>query len=360
MKKLLIALISTLPLLSTASLAQESVPQGYPADYAKIIEAAKAEKGLVIYSNVSTTNWAPFLEVVKKRYPFLSVETTDEQEVWEKYFAESAAGARTADMILTFAPERWPDFVERGQVLEYKSPEIPNLPSWSLVLPSVYTAAADPFLIAYNKRAFKDKTPPMSMAEAVEALKADEKLKGRITAYDPEVSLGFAFWSSWVKRNPDGWSLIEAIGPAMRPERSAATQREKIATGEQSLAIFTSGAGIKVFESATVKPLVGWGYPKDGTPVLLRSMAITKAGSSPNSAKLVLDLLLSRDGQLAFAVGGQTPYRADIKPGEAPYTSYSAIVDKIGEKNIILVKPDALLMSGQEEFMAKWNKALGR
>ncbi|SMF56356.1 iron(III) transport system substrate-binding protein [Xaviernesmea oryzae] len=360
MRKFLFTLFSTLPLFSAPSFAQQDVPDGYPTEYSKIIDAAKTEKGLVIYSNVSTNNWAPFLELAKKRYPFLSIETTDEQNVWEKYFAESAAGARTADMILTFAPERWPDFVQRGQALDYKSPEIPHLPSWSMVLPGVYTAAADPFLIAYNKRAFKDKTPPMSMADAVAALKADPKLKGRITAYDPEVSLGFAFWSSWVKRNANGWSLIEALGPAMRPERSAATQREKIATGEQALAIFTSGAGIKVFESPAVKPLVGWGYPKDGTPVLFRSVAITKAAASPNSAKLFLDLLLSRDGQMAFAVGGQTPYRADIKPGEAPYTSYSAIVKAIGEENVIFVKPDASLLSGSDEFMARWNKALGR
>lgn len=353
------AALASLALVATAW-AQE-IPEGYPADYAGIIEAARGENGLLIYSNVSATNWRSFLEFANSRYPWLRVETTDDNNMWEKYYAEAASGVRTADMVLASHPDKWLEFISREQVDPYESPESAALPDWSKPAPGVYSAAADPYIMAYAKAYFPDGNAPWSMQETVEMMQNRPDLAGKITVMDPVGNLaGFAVWKSWLAANPDGWELIEALGPDMRPERSAGTVREKLYTGEYAVAVYTSGGGIPRYEEPEGKMLAEWGFATDGTPVLTRNVGITKAAASPNSARLILDLILSRDGQIAFAAGGLTPYRDDITPADVPYTTYSAIVDEIGADKILFISPEPSVLEGMDEFQQRWNAALGK
>jgi ABC-type glycerol-3-phosphate transport system substrate-binding protein len=70
-------------------------------------------------------------------------------------------------------------------------------------------------------------------------------------------------------------------------------------------------------------------------------MAIPKASTNVNAAKLMLDFILSHDGQVAFGKGGLTPYRPDVKPSEVPRYTYSSVVQQTGgENNVILVNYD--------------------
>lgn len=356
---LALAALVAVPALADAQ--EFTIPADYPPDYQQLIDGSRAEDRVLIYSNVSTTNFGPFIDLAKQRFPWITIETTDENSLWEKFFAEIGAGVRSADIVLDTSPERWVDFAERSMAEPYVSPETPNLPDWSLTAgPGIYAASADPFIMAYNRRAFEGQEAPRSVEDVAAALAAHPDLRGDLATYDPTGAIGMALWNSWYTGRADADALLAAIGPRMRPESSAGTMREKVTTGEYAVAIFTSGAGIRQYEQAAVKALVGWVFPSDGTPVLQRSVAISAKAQSPNSARLILDLLLSRDGQIAFAQGGQTPYRSDIAPEDVPFASYTGIVRDIGEENIILIRPAASLLVGREEFLAVWNAALGR
>lgn len=346
---------------ATVAQAQEAtIPEGYPESYAEIIEASKAEERLLIYSNMNPTAWSGLIELMNDRYPWVTVETTDDNSMWEKYFAESGANVRTADMMVNSALPRWHDFAERDEQLQYQSPEIPNLPEFSLqAAEGVYAISFDPFMIAYNRRIWGD-SPPRSIADVVAAYEANPDMPGNPSSYSPERALGLTLWNTWAKRNPNAEELLNKIGQKMRPDTSSGTMREKITTGEYSVAIFASGAGIYRYEEPAIKALAGYGWLEDGTPLVQRSMAITKSAQSPNSAKLLLDLALTKEGQLALAVGGLTPYRADIAADEAPYASYSSIVAEVGEENLVILTPDPSIDEGAEAFMEMWNTALGR
>ena len=344
--------------LSCAAIAQaQDVPEGYPDDYASIIEAAQQENTLLIYSNVSAENWAPFLELVNETYPWMTVETTDDNNMWEKYYAETSSGVDTADMVLASHPDQWAEFISRDEVLAYGSPEIEDLPGWSMPAPGVYSASADPMIMA-NARHYFEGEPPRSLAETAQMLADRPELEGKVTVMDPIGNLmGYAAWASWLEKNPEGWELVEEIGPSLRPERSAGTVREKLLTGEYAVAVFTSGGGIPRYEEPVNKDLTDWGFAKDGTPVVTRNVAITKAADSPNSAKLVLDLLLSREGQIAFADGGLTPYREDVALSDVPYVTLSSIREEVGEDNILFITPVSELLAGVEAFEERWNEA---
>jgi len=55
----------------------EATPNYYPKDYNKIIDASRAEKGLMIYSNMAKDNWNPILAAFNKHYPWIGIKTLD-------------------------------------------------------------------------------------------------------------------------------------------------------------------------------------------------------------------------------------------------------------------------------------------
>lgn len=106
--------------------------------------------------------------------------------------------------------------------------------------------------------------------------------------------------------------------------------------------------------------LAGWGFPTDGTPVIARNFAITRAASSPNAARLFADLLLSRDGQIAFARTGQMPYRSDIRKSDLPYETFGSLTEAVGDANVILIAPGTVPAMSEDAFAARWRQALRR
>ncbi|RYE71070.1 MAG: hypothetical protein EOP19_32420, partial [Hyphomicrobiales bacterium] len=94
------------------SASAQGVPAGYPADYAATIEASKAEKGLVIYSNMADNNWQPVIAGFKAAYPWINIETLDlgSGTVHSRWEAEAGSGSRTADVLISGANDRWANY----------------------------------------------------------------------------------------------------------------------------------------------------------------------------------------------------------------------------------------------------------
>jgi iron(III) transport system substrate-binding protein len=105
-------------------------------------------------------------------------------------------------------------------------------------------------------------------------------------------------------------------------------------------------------------PDLGWSYIADGQPILLRRMAITRSAASPNSAKLMLDFILSQEGQLALDEGGLTPYRNDILG--IPAQHLDLVAQQTGNENIILFSLDDRIMDNAKRnlFIKRWNSAI--
>src|SRR5919106_4325992 len=133
--------------------AQAELPDYYNADYGKIIEASKSENALLVYSNMSVDMWAGVVERYNQLYPWITVQTLDlgSTEMFERYLAERGTGSQTCDVIVTVSPEGFIEFQERGEIMEYESPELPHVQDWSVPYPGLYTIAIDPLLFAWNK-----------------------------------------------------------------------------------------------------------------------------------------------------------------------------------------------------------------
>ena len=119
-----------------------------------------------------------------------------------------------------------------------------------------------------------------------------------------------------------------------------------ILNGESSLGYFVSP--ISFLPELDQHPELGWTYIRDGQPILMRSIAITKQAKSPNSAKLMVDFLLSQEGQISACTGRMTPFRPDIAnvdifditKGGHEYIHFNQVIEEVGLDNLIFITLD--------------------
>lgn len=353
--------------LAGVSVAQaQTLPAYYPKSYSSIVEGSKKEGKLVVYSIMAEYNWKHVLEGFKKLYPWIEVQTLDlgSSEVFERYYSERASNARTGDLLIVGAVDKWLQFVAKGEALEYVSPEEGKLPKWAAIRKGLYTVSADPMVIVYNKALLPEKLRPTSLAELAKFAQENPTVfKNKVTTYNAATeAFGLSInWAYTKKYGDPAWALLESLGKVARPERSAGPMIEKITAGEYVAGYFISGIVLfpKLDDPARAK-LLGWAYPKDGTPVVLRGMAISKAATNVNAAKLMLDYILSHDGQVGFGKGGLTPYRSDVQASEVPRATYDAIVKQLGgEDKAVLVEYDQDMLTNGPAMQARWKKAFG-
>lgn len=327
-----------------------------------LAEASKSEtEGLLVHSIMGENNWAPVIAAFNAKYPWITVTALDlgTTETFEKYYTESAGGARTADMIITSSPDGWQGFIAKGELQVYKPVNIEGMPDFATLAEGVYAVSTDPMIIIYNKQLVA--TPPETM-EAVAAFASDPANAGKITTYDAEKNgTGYGINWFWAANKGDaGWPTLEAIGKSnVNMQTSAGNMVNAVLSGEASVGYFVSA--ISVFPKfPDAEPILGYSYQKDGQVVLVRGMGITKAAKSSASAKLLMEFILSAEGQMAWADGGLTPYRPDVAD-QAKY-HLQRVIDAVGEENIIpfFFDPNIASADNRAAFLAQWKTAFGR
>src|SRR6202171_5427903 len=82
--------------------AHAQVPAGYPADYAKIVDGAKKEGKVVVYSTTDAKLVTPLLKDFEAAFAGVKVEYTDlnSTEIYNRFISENAANAASAVPVL--------------------------------------------------------------------------------------------------------------------------------------------------------------------------------------------------------------------------------------------------------------------
>lgn len=346
-----------------AAIVVASVFQTAAAAQPDAINRSKQEKGLIIYGNIAADNWAPAVAAFQKKYPWIEVKTLDlgPGDSFERYYAETSVGRRSADLIAAGAPGVWIRFHQKGEVEPYVAEGAQSLPDWSRPFPGLYTLSTDPMVLVFNKLLLPPDRQPKSMAMLTAlAKKYPKDFANRMTTYDA-ARHPFAYaihWSYTNQLGQAGWDTLKELGPITRPEGAGASMVEKVAVGEYTTIYFASPLTFfKRVKDKKGSDILGWNLIEDGTPVMMRGIAITKKSQNKNSAQLFLDFVVSHEGQVAVAQGGLTPYHPDVRKDEVPFLTYNMIRDQIGEKNIVLVKYDEKMVVDTKQFIDAWHAA---
>jgi iron(III) transport system substrate-binding protein len=235
------------------------------------------------------------------------------------------------------------------------------VPEWSRPFPGLYTLSTDPLVIVYNKLLLKPGQQPTSIGQLRSLLKSrPADFAGRMTTYDA-LRHPFAYAVHWTyakERGEEAWNAFRELGPATRPEGGGASMIEKVAAGEYTTVYFSSPLTFyKSMKDMKSSPVLAWNLIEDGTPVMMRGIGITKKSQNKASAQLFVDFVISREGQLAAARGGMTPYRTDVKPDEVPFLTFDEIGKRIGDRNVLLIRYDEKMVDDMKAFTDKWRAA---
>jgi iron(III) transport system substrate-binding protein len=330
---------------------------GEAEDIEAAVEASRDEGSLVIYGNPSPDQWAPVIEAFGERYPWIEVETFDlgGTEAFQRYLSEESSGSATADMIVNTDGAGWLDLVERGQVLDYVDPELDSLPAERAVLaPGVFAWSYDPLVALFNTAALPEDDQPTSLAELAEMA---EELSGRIgTPAIENGAAGLGAHGYLDAHGEDGWAVLEQLGPHTRAEDGTGALLGKLQSGEYVASFFAGGATRALIDTTDTGELLNYRYFADATPLTARGIGVTTGGDSPNSAKVLVNYLLSEEGQTVSCAGGFTPYRDGVDcPQGIP-----AITEAIGEDNLIFATYPPDLPAAQADIRERWNAAFGR
>jgi iron(III) transport system substrate-binding protein len=340
-----------------------SVPAGYPGSYADLIEGSRSEGGLLIYSGLSGHNWEGVIARYRELYPWIDVQALElgSSEITERYLAESGTGSRTADLI-AHSPDGWLQLAERDLIGEYDSPEKSNLPTFKNELASVYTFGTDPIIFVWNKALLPEDLAPRDFADLVAKVQANPGVfENRITTYNASTgsfgySLNFAFAQFHGEK---AWEWFDILGPMVRTERSAGPMVEKVTTGEYVLSYFCGPTSVfEAVRNPARAEILGWGYIRDGNPLMARGIAAMNNASSPNSARLMVDVMCSREGQIAFGRSGGIPARTDIGPADVDgNVTYASVVGELGADHLAVVDYNPGLVTDYQAFIDRWTKA---
>jgi iron(III) transport system substrate-binding protein len=131
--------ILSLVLAATAFAAstQAQVPAGYPADYKAIVDGAKKEGKVVVYSTTDAKLVTPLVKDFEAAFPGVKVEYTDlnSTEVYNRFISENAANAASADAVWSSSMDLQMKLAADGLAAAYKSPE--GSPHESMIFKSV-------------------------------------------------------------------------------------------------------------------------------------------------------------------------------------------------------------------------------
>jgi len=347
---------------STTAFAQ--VPAGYPADYQKIIDAAKKEGKLVMYGATDSKATAPLIKDFNMLYPGITVEYNDmnSTEVYNRFISEVAAGGNTADAMWSSAMDLQMRLASDGYALKYKSPEAAAIPGWANWDDQAYGTTFEPAAIVYNKRLVDAKDVPHTHAEFAKLI-TQPKFKDKVTTYDIEKSgVGFMFMTQDARELGTQFPALEnAFGDAkVRVQSSTGTMMERISSGENLIGYNVLGSYALV--RAKTDPSIGVVLPKDYTLVMSRVFFINKGARNVNAAKLWLDYLLSKRGQTIIANDAKLfAIRADVT-GE---TTSAELIKQLGKDNIkpVPVHPIVLQFLGPQKrmaFLKQWKETAGK
>jgi iron(III) transport system substrate-binding protein len=255
----------------------------------RLIEAAKKEKQVVVYTSLNTKDSVPISQAFEKKYGVkVELWRSSSEKVLQRALTEARAGRHAVDAFELNGPEMEALYRE-GLLEEFWSPHFKNLPPAAFAKHKHYVADRfNFFTIAYNTKLVKPEEVPNSYEDllhprwvgkiGIEA--SDDDWFASIVKHMGEQK-GLAFFRKLAEMKPQ-----LRTGHTLLAELVAAGEIPLVAT------IYNHNAERLLVNGAPIK----WKAldPTFGRP---NAVAVTKRTQRPHAALLFADFMLSPEGQ---------------------------------------------------------------
>lgn len=286
----------------------------------RVLEAAKKEKQVVVYTSLNLKDSVPISQAFEKKYGVkVELWRSSSEKVLQRALTEARAGRFAVDAFELNGPELEALYRE-GLLEEFHSPQFKNLPPSAF--PKHRHYAADRFnffTIAYNTNLVKPNEVPNSYEDL-----AHPRWAGKIGIEASDTD----WFGSIVKHMGEqkGLALFRKIARQQPQIRTGHTLiAELVASGEIPLAatIYNHNAERLLVNGAPIK----WKAlnPTFGRP---NAVAVAKRAQRPHAALLFVDFMLSMEGQELIKKRNRVPAspKVDSKLNDFPYEMIDPVV----------------------------------
>jgi iron(III) transport system substrate-binding protein len=298
------ALVSAVP--ARAQAKNDAVYQYKGGDrQAKLLEGARKEGTVVLYTSLATTESVPVTQAFEKKYGIkVELWRALSDKVVQRTITEAQARRNAVDVIETNGPEL--EMIAREKLLsEFYSPYIADLPPYAL--PSHRQWVSDRmnfFVVAFNTNKVKREELPATYEAFV-----DPKWKGRLGIEATDSEWLAALIKQWgEERGMAFFRKLAEMKPDMR--KGHVLLAELVAAGEIQV-------GLTVY-NANAESMKRRGGPIDWVPVepviaRPQGVAVAKNAPHPHAALLFAEFLISPEGQELFNALGRVPASLKVK-----------------------------------------------
>jgi iron(III) transport system substrate-binding protein len=307
-----------------------------------LIDAAKKEGRMVLYTASFTEVEQETVAVFNKRFPFVRVEIVRASggQLITRVRTELAAGKLVADVI---------DHSDRSLMkpiedafIDYAPPNAADYLPSSLFSPKYWPRITPGWCIAYQTELTKN--PPKSWMDLTKPEYADGQI-GQVIAQSGGTTFTRVLFERAVL-GADYWAKQAAIKPRLYV--SGAPASDSLVRGEVSIAplirniVFPKkedGAPVEIF------------FPPEGVPIVPYATGIPKTAFNPNAARLYMDWSLSDEGQV-HSITKQGNLTSLANPPTLP-DGFDPKVTKVWVPSV------DTMIAEYEPVIAEWNKIYG-
>ena len=296
--------------LGMAALPQQSLSQTQ-SDWNKLIEAAKKEGKLVVYT--AATGQPAHVAIgraFEKKYGItVTYLEARASEIRERVRTEQAAGRFIGDVSHNGATTTGLQMLE-GAFQPYGT--VPNLAKLRSPFKADDTRIpvfASAYAMLVNTNLVKPGDEPKSWADL-----ADPKWKGKILSDDPR-ALGGGSVSFFVLQDKLGRSYHEKMAANQLVfSRDLRASERRVARGDYAIWIPMTTSSYMALKGLPVKLL----HPEEGYPYITYEVAILKNAPRPNAARLFMDFFVSDEAQLIHDQEGLIMVTQTVAPPSSP------------------------------------------
>lgn len=276
-----------------------------PAGQASLIEAAKKEGKAVWYVTLNVTDSNALLARFEQKYPFIKTELlrAGSEQLLNRIFTEDSAGRSALDLVNITTVNA---MKRRGLLQVHRSPELQAYPPqfkdpegyWA-TLYNIY------YVVGYNAKMVQPKDAPKSWEDFL-----DPKWKGKIGMDQEEYEWYAATLQHWGRDR--ALKFHRALAKQdIHWNRGHTMVAQLMAAGEFPLGIVYAHRVESMKKSGA--PLE-WVKSADPVFVTLSPVAVAAKARNPNAARLLMDFVLSKEGQLILRNANRLSGRLDVEP----------------------------------------------
>ena len=273
-----------------------------------LIDGAKKETKLMIYSSVSATDTATLGQRFQQKYPFIKPEflRLGSERLLTRILQEARGGRQFADVYQTGVVEVYL-FKQKGMLSQYASAERAAYADYFKDTDGYYTAFFHTSkVIAYNTKLVPAGKAPKSYEDLL-----DPQWRGKLGL--PSGGGGIRWYLAMMKELGDdkGEAYMKKLaGQKVIVGQDISAVTALMAAGEYPIAVFSNAHQIEQMKSQGAP--VEWVATR---PVLTTQtvLALPNRAPSPNSAKLYIDFVLSKEGQELLRSFNRIPARTDVE-----------------------------------------------